>query len=495
METQLRKSYNGLPTFLGFFEDHIDEISVFAKSTGWKEKTEESYRIIVKDKIVPALINHDYRSILDYDLEDYESALRAIEKKGKGNPGEPFVPYKDSTLEKYRFLIIAVVTVAARYGLSMDLFSKEGKNRSTKGKNSKKQFIVPKSLTVSQEIDVANYLKTNINKQGQVVGLLLMFAEGVRNAEACGVSFGHIKEMNEYPGKYYLRTPQTTEIDSFDTKLGGKSINSPRSIPLPDDVAALLFEIRDYRLGVLRKNGNTQIRAEDLPIACRDDDYTHRCSADDLTEAGRKMFIQTGMLQEDFCELGRELSKTLESMKEANEEDIFDLYEKDPSSYLLRRNFATHMMLLGLTETEMMYVIGHKMEDAYVERSSYTDEKMLMQIKRKMDKRPILNIINCGEEITLCAGETVKMSGVYRETYKISTSQVQKIRLDVEAKEPGDSIEVTSCVKNHKLWVTKECGISISPRPDRLPRTINVQKVYHEAYQKEQRVDLIKSAN
>ncbi|MBP3663857.1 MAG: hypothetical protein J6J03_01710, partial [Tyzzerella sp.] len=172
-----------------------------------------------------------------------------------------------------------------------------------------------------------------------------------------------------------------------------------------------------------------------------------------------------------------------------------DLYEKDPSSYLLRRNFATHMMILGLTETEMMYVIGHKMEDAYVERSSYTDEKMLMQIKRKLDKRPILNKINYVEEIPLCAGETVKMSGAYRETYKISTSQVQKIRLDVEAKEPGDSIEVTSCVKNHKLQVTKECGISISPRPDRFLRTINVQKVYHEAYQKKQNEDLTENSN
>lgn len=373
METQPRKSYNGLPTFLGFFEDHIDEIQVFARSTGWQDGTEESYRGYIKDKIVPALKNHDYRSILDYNREDYESALRMIEKQGKGVSGEPFVPYKDSTLGKYRFLIIATVTVASRYGLSMDLFSKEGKDHAKKGKENKKQFIVPKSLKVSQEIAVANYLKANINKQGQVVGLLLMYAAGVRNAEACGVSFGHIKEMTDYPGNYYLRTPQTTEIDSFNPKLGGKSINAPRSIPLPNNLAAWLFEIRDHRLAVLRKNGQNQIRAEDLPIVCRDNDYEHRCSADNLTEAGRKMFIKIGMRQEEYCELGRELSKTLAAMKEANEEDIFDLYEKDPSSYLLRRNFATHMMILGLTETEMMYVIGHKMEDLrYISQSQFT---------------------------------------------------------------------------------------------------------------------------
>ena len=71
---------------------------------------------------------------------------------------------------------------------------------------------VPKSLTVAQEIAVAKYLKANLKKEGQIVALYLMYALGLRNAEACGVSFSHIREMEDYPGNYYLLVPQTTKI-------------------------------------------------------------------------------------------------------------------------------------------------------------------------------------------------------------------------------------------------------------------------------------------
>ena len=484
MRTEPRRSYNGLPTFLGFFEEHIDECEKVARKTGWNEQTKETYRKTIEEKIVPNLRNHDFRSILDLTRADYESALRQVEKQGKGKPGEAFEPFKESTLRKYRFLVLAVVTVAMRYGLSNDVFSQEGMKPVAKHAQESTHFIIPKSLTPSQEIAVMKYLMSDIHTDGGSVALLLMFGLGLRNAEACGVSFSHICEMKKYPGNYYLRIPQTTQIDSNELKLGGKSSNAPRNIPIPNDFVKILSSLLDHRLDALQKEGKDYTDTN-LPIAFRKTDYERRCSADDVTEAGRKMFIEIGMRQEDLCKLGAELSKAITAAKESGAEDVFELYEKEPSSYLLRRNFATHMMILGLTESEMMYVIGHEMTDSYTDRSSYTDEKMLMEIKAKMDKRPVLNEIKNMVTQELAAGDVVNLPEMYCGSFRIPTNQVQKVHLEISAKEPGDSVTVTTRVRNRKLRVIKECGKYITPTPKRFQRVVNIQKVYHRAYKKE----------
>lgn len=40
----------------------------------------------------------------------------------------------------------------------------------------------------------------------------------------------------------------------------------------------------------------------------------------------------------------------------------YDLGEKDVTTYLLRRNMATHLYTLGFTVLESQYFMGHKME-------------------------------------------------------------------------------------------------------------------------------------
>ena len=64
---------------------------------------------------------------------------------------------------------------------------------------------------------------------------------------------------------------------------------------------------------------------------------------------------------------------------------------KDPTAYLFRRNFGTHLHILGLSEPEIEYVIGHDIDDPYETRNEFVNEEKLFSIKQKMDRRPLVN--------------------------------------------------------------------------------------------------------
>ena len=481
-ESYIPEKYYGMPTFWGFFVAHLEEIQKTARSSGWNENTTETYSKIVATKIVPNLKGHNHRSILDYSLEDYNKALSQIKAAGKNTAQDP---YDSTTLERYAFLIRAVVTVAARYGLSEDFFSKKKSvnNSSVTSIEAQSQFIVPKSLTVKQDCDVAAYLKRHLKKSGQAVGLLLMYALGLRNAEACGVQFTHIKEMSEYPGHYYLQIVQTTEIDKSRTKLGGKTSNAARNIPIPNSLVKILFSLQDFRVSELATHNQNCTDYSQLFITCKDQDYSSNCSADDLTIAGRDMFISIGMRQEELCAIAKELSIATAEAEEAgiSEDDILLLYEKEPTSYLLRRNFATHMFLLGLDDAETHYIIGHTMEDTNMNRHDYTDESLLMSIKQKLDKRPILNNIGEFPPIEMVAGESKTIVGE-NQHFRIPTKDVQRIHLSLTANEPEDCITVTTNVHNRHLKVKKVCGTGSLPLSAPGSPTFNVSKVYQDAF-------------
>ena len=59
------------------------------------------------------------------------------------------------------------------------------------------------------------------------------------------------------------------------------------------------------------------------------------------------------------------------------------LKEKEPTAYLLRRNYATQMCILGLTNAEMQYLMGHDVEDAYESRNEFVDSERIYIMYQK----------------------------------------------------------------------------------------------------------------
>ena len=124
---------------------------------------------------------------------------------------------------------------------------------------------------------------------------------------------------------------------------------------------------------------------EEQPIACVGSDYGHRAGAHQITAAGRQLFRSIGMDRRQLAYIDMDLA-------DPHMQD----YEKDPSVYRFRRNFGTYLHILGLSEAEIQYVLGHNIEDIHLTRSDFMDEDKLYAIKQKLKRRPLLN--DAGED-------------------------------------------------------------------------------------------------
>ena len=169
------RSINDQLTFCGVYEEYYAEIS-----KGWdKEATRDQYDRIYNDLILPNLTDHDDKSIGEYTLEDYNTAIQAIVDRGQLSRTDQYTPYADASIQKYRHLINVVVLVAATHGLCNYVFWGSCFSLSedmTRDQIIKERIKLKKSLTIQEEYAVAEQLLTNEAQRGQEMGLLLMFA-------------------------------------------------------------------------------------------------------------------------------------------------------------------------------------------------------------------------------------------------------------------------------------------------------------------------------
>jgi len=226
-----------------------------------------------------------------------------------------------------------------------------------------------------------------------------MFLAAARNSEACGVNYGDLLEFHEYPGRYYLRLYETTQADSNVLKLGGKTTNAPRLIPIPKVLSDFLLQRKAYLQSTIifpytDEDGNVHETIDTFPIACRKRRYSVRCSRKDLTDAGRNLLQHDLKLDEE----------QVSGINVIIQEGLDDLGEKDPTSYLFRRNLATHLRALGFTQIQIQYYMGHRLENTDLERSDFVDEELLHGMSVLLDEHPLnesnacnLNLANVEE--------------------------------------------------------------------------------------------------
>ena len=63
--------------------------------------------------------------------------------------------------------------------------------------------------------------------------------------------------------------------------------------------------------------------------------------------------------------------------------------EKDPTTYLLRRSFATHLHTLGFPIDYSQYYMGHLIENDILKRSDFNDDCYLFEIAKLLEKHPL----------------------------------------------------------------------------------------------------------
>lgn len=482
---KLRKTIRGVPTFYGIYEDLKPEVMTYG-GRSWNQDTTEQYDQIVKDYILPYLDDSNRKHIGEICRDDYKKAIRRLIKRGKKGPGEPYEPWeKTGVPEKADYLMRAVVWTAWKHELCENWFDEDAQSTDSgaRRKLAKEWVRIKKCLSIKQELSVVDYLMAIIYISGTAIGLLLQFALGLRNNEACGLNFGYIREYENYPGHYYLIIPQSTDLGASTVKILGKTKNSGRRIPLPKSLVTILFKLQSLRVAEANRLGYQGL-AEDLPIVCKLGRPWERCGSGDLSNAARTMFNRIGMRNDELVALNQELLEDAQAAREELDEDEFREIESDPTAYLLRRNFATHLAKLRLKDVEIWYVIGHKIEDAYVQRRAFNDEKLLFALKLKLDERPVLNPIMLEKHVGLKPGESIQMDTSKRIKMEIPVEQVSKASIHVTAHEPGDHIHMKVTPKLTKGSAVCDYTSHAVPLPAEPDRTIDGTRAYLEAYHK-----------
>lgn len=473
----------GILTVYGVYEMYKSEIMRYG-SRSWNADTTSQYDSVVINHLIPYLPGHDIKHIGMFTKQDYETALDHLIKAGKNKSGEPFKAWDaDGIPEKVSYLMRAIVWSASEHMLCDNVFGPREINRSG-GKREgtgEQQARNKKSLTVEEELAVHQYIMRHMENTNPDAGLTLMYAFGLRNNDACGVNFGYIREFVDYPGNYYLIVPQSTELGANTVKILGKSRNSGRRIPMPTSLARRLLVLREKRAELARAKGYKG-KAEDLPIACREGKPCERCCADDLSLAAKKMYEKIGMRKEDIVALNLDLLEELQAAREEFEEDEFREIERDPTAYLLRRSFATIIAALGLTDAEIRYVVGHKIDDEYIQRRSFGDEKILFRIKQKLDERPLLNDIQLEKYLSVLPGKNESVDGSKKIVLNIPPEQLSSVRINVAAREPGDEIRF-KILYSHDAGCINTDFVAYTKKPsDEIKRTTDILRYYHHSF-------------
>lgn len=295
---------------------------------------------------------------------------------------------------------------------------------------------IVKSLTVEEEKKAFQILLADPGTdKGEYLGLAVMFFTACRNNEACGLNYGDILEMINYPNCFYIQITKSVEYRTNTLKSGGKTQNAFRRLPLVSIFKEYLDERIDFLTSKiqfpLEENGNVYQTVYDFPIVCRGNKYGTRCNSDDLTIAGRRF------LRDEVGIKKSRIAGIMVSISEDKDTE-YDLGEKDVTTYLLRRNMATHLYTLGLTVLESQYFMGHKMEGTALKRSDFGDETFLYEIWKKVQKHPLNQEQNhsytCDKNLILKNQSNIKLS--------IDSKGTGDYFIQIDAKEMEDPIKV-----------------------------------------------------
>lgn len=443
-------------TFCGALEYRYRHIA-----KNWNADTRKKHEREYNNTILPALPNHNEKSISEYTREDYENAIAQIKETGFEQNGVQR-RYSDSSILNFQNLIYYVVYQSSVYGLCDDVLwgTRFELNVPTEREEIEARVFLKKSLSIEQEKRLSDAVMSNIDEDGAVVALLLMWGLGLRNAEACGLNYGDIKEIEGHQGCYAAWIYKSTRIDSNALQSGGKTYNTGRIVPVPARVYDFLMTRKERIKSIIQSQNRTDIQVDNLPICCNGwidpgtVSYLDRCTANAVTSAAHMVFLEAGITSRQLAFLDAELS-------EGNLTSL--LKEKEPTAYLMRRNYATQMCILGLSNAEMQYLIGHDVEDAYESRNEYVDSERIFSMHQKLAQRELLNPVTRKEN---------------KADIRIPSDKL--MRIHISAKEPTDCISVELSHPDGAPGVTTKWYESVTDTAD--DRTVNILEHYHMRY-------------
>ena len=475
------EGYDGEPTFTGVLRKYFVSYDSFGKNTGisknWNDETKGTFIQDYNKRLIPALADlfGKEKPLHSYTEDEFEEILGYLNERHH---------YADSTLLHYRHLLWVVYRAGFENGLYHDnIFwndiedPMEGTDAAREARRSNSMTRIRKSFSIDEELRIIEWFKGLDPKTvtGEELGLLLMFFEGLRNNEACGANFGSIHPMKNHTDIHVFDMLQSTRIDSNEVKSGGKTSNAPRVLPLFEPLYAFLMERRSFlesrilsgELSLPPEIGN----ADQLPIACAKNDYAVRTSTRKLTAAGRDFFDKMGIEKSELALLHQILfSQEFREMQ---------IDEKEPTTYLMRRNCATHLYQMGFTAAEIQYWMGHDIEDPFLSRNSFSDEDAILRLAMGARKHPLYAFFTPASAPIM----KVEAEDYFRElphsvVYSIETDAPAQFLLDLTANEPLQPISLRIDSEGSSFKSSADMSASVRE----YPRTADISEEQQAAY-------------
>lgn len=426
-------------TFCGALEELYGRVS-----RDWNNDTKAKYDKDYNNTILPHIEHHNEKLISSYTKEDCETILDSIKKEGYIKNGET-KKYSVSQMNHYKYLLYTVFKHASLNGWCHDFLwgTKFEIHEEREELEIRSKTRIKKSLSVNQEKRIVENLMQYPQEDGRLIALLLMFSLGLRDGEACGLDFGDIYKLPYYEDCYVAIIRQSTIPKTNIVQSGGKTWNAGRRIPIPSKVLDFIFE-RKRTIETIIVEEKLDLDINKVPVACdghisRGVDFSKRLRADNLAEHARSVFKDAGVSSEI-------LSLTEIEIEEKNAR--LEVSERNATAYVLRRNFATHLKILGVDYPDIQYLLGHCIEDPYLERSDYTNNK-LYSLSELMSNRQLLNYER-ENRVSICKNSEMYFSG--DEIININCNAAV-VKLNIFAMEKDDVLKIKNLSKDENIQI------------------------------------------
>lgn len=441
--------YDGEFTFAGMLRKYFIDWDEFGNNIGvskrWNDDTKATYIRHYEEKLIPMLADlwGSEKPLHSYNESELEEVFQGLKER---------YHYAEATVQHYRHLFWVVYRTGFEHGHYVDNLFWGGTFDLDSDDPIEREEIrtiimtrTRRSLDVEEERKFIEWFCSLDPEEvsGEEIGLILMFFLGLRNNEACGANVDSVYLSKEAKSIPVFDMVQSTVVGSNKVKSGGKTRNAPRVIPMNWYLYAFIAK-RKLFLERLVEGGKVILpdyikSVDDMPLVCRGKSYLTRASTTDLSKMGREFFDKIGISKRTIAVLHQVLC--------SDEFKDLQLDEKEPTTYLLRRNFGTHLRLLGFSLDDIQYLIGHDIENLYLERNFFSDGEKLHEIWERLEKHPINIFLAAYQKQSVSEGvlqEGGKQSeeNVYEFEFAGDSRLARIFEVQTEALEPGQSIEI-----------------------------------------------------
>lgn len=466
---------NGKLTFYGVLDKYYEQIG---DRYHLCTKTRISYACEYERHILPRVND---RPLESFTAEDFEQIITDINEEGRG--------FAKTTLQHYRLLITRVIYAAVNEENMKDpLWGVDFEEVLTPDQVAKKEKkTLPKSLTPLQICAISEQIYNTAFSSGRRTGLMNMLESGARPKEATGASYGDVKKMRLLDSCSTMAIHSSTIKQSRKRKNKLKTKNGYRTAILGPRATNIIKQkkLALNNIDVLQVASDIPDGleiTEILPLACGNEDPSVPCASPDMTKEFRHLLRDVNYGEEDYIAAQRiaESDEFQEAEKLATPTELGFAIEKEPTAYILRRQFCTDLHIVGCTQDEIEYAMGHKIENTAIDRRDFRNEDRITALAEKMIKRPFVSKEVLNQKEMVMSEMSYKNSDFYNETIRVPIRK-GKLRIRISSHEPLDKASITIILPEN---LSSKCCYYQSQRSAPQRREVNVLNDYYDSYRK-----------